>query len=44
MEWLMKAVFKNTLGMELNPISRITYDEAMAKYGADNPTSGSAWR
>ena len=38
MEGLMKAVFKNTLGMELNPpFPRITYDEAMAKYGADNP-------
>ena len=38
MEGLMKAVFKNTLGIELNPpFSRIPYDEAMAKYGADNP-------
>ena len=38
MEGLMKAVFKNTLGIELNPpFPRITYDEAMAKYGADNP-------
>jgi aspartyl-tRNA synthetase len=38
MEGLMKAVFKITLGIELNPpFPRITYDEAMAKYGADNP-------
>jgi aspartyl-tRNA synthetase len=38
MEGLMKTVFKNTLGIELSlPFPRITYDEAMAKYGADNP-------
>jgi aspartyl-tRNA synthetase len=38
MEGLMKAVFKNTLGMDLiPPFPRIPYEEAMAKYGADNP-------
>ena len=38
MEGLMRAVFKNTLGMELTPpFPRITYDEAMARFGADNP-------
>jgi aspartyl-tRNA synthetase len=38
MEGLMKAVFQNTLGIELAlPFPRITYDEAMTRYGADNP-------
>ena len=38
MEGLMRAVFQNTLGIELTlPFPRITYDEAMTRYGADNP-------
>ncbi len=38
MEGLMKALFRETLGIELNPpFPRLSYEESMAKYGVDNP-------
>ena len=38
MEGMMKALFRDTLGIELNPpFPRLTYEEAMARYGVDNP-------
>ncbi len=38
MEGLMAVVLKETLGYDLpRPIPRITYDEAMSKYGIDRP-------
>ena len=38
MEGMVKALFKETLGLDLNPpFARLSYDDAMAKYGADNP-------
>lgn len=38
MEGLMKAVFRDTLGIELTiPFPRLTYEESMARYGVDNP-------
>lgn len=37
-EGLMKAVFKTALGLDLTlPFPRITYAEAMARYGSDKP-------
>lgn len=37
-ERLLSRVFKDTLGVELNlPLKRITYSEAMEKYGSDKP-------
>ncbi|WP_136606727.1 aspartate--tRNA ligase [Paenibacillus dokdonensis] len=38
MEQLMVKLFKETIGVELAlPFQRITYDEAMGKYGSDKP-------
>jgi aspartyl-tRNA synthetase len=38
MEGLMKAVFRDTLGIELHPpFPRLTYETSMARYGVDNP-------
>ena len=38
MEGMVKALFKETLGLDLNlPFPRLPYDDAMSKYGADNP-------
>lgn len=38
MEGMMKTLFRDTLGMELNPpFPRLTYEESMARYGVDNP-------
>jgi aspartyl-tRNA synthetase len=37
-EGVMKAVFKEVLGVELQtPFPRLTFDEAMEKYGSDKP-------
>jgi aspartyl-tRNA synthetase len=37
-EGLMKAIFERTLGVELKPpFPRMTYDEAMRRYGSDKP-------
>jgi len=34
MEGMVKALFKETLGLDLNPpFPRLSYDDAMAKYG-----------
>ncbi|MCJ8011695.1 aspartate--tRNA ligase [Paenibacillus sp. KQZ6P-2] len=38
MEQLMVKLFRETIGVELTtPFQRITYDEAMGKYGSDKP-------
>jgi aspartyl-tRNA synthetase len=38
MEGMMKVLFQDTLGLELaTPFPRLTYEESMSKYGADNP-------
>jgi aspartyl-tRNA synthetase len=38
MEGMLKAIWKGVLGVELKtPFQRMTYDEAMAKYGSDKP-------
>jgi aspartyl-tRNA synthetase len=38
MEGMVKALFKETLGLDVNPpFPRLSYDDAMARYGADNP-------
>jgi aspartyl-tRNA synthetase len=38
MEGMMKTLFRDTLGIELNPpFLRLTYEESMARYGVDNP-------
>ena len=38
MEGMMKTLFRDTLGMELNPpFPRLSYEESMARYGVDNP-------
>jgi aspartyl-tRNA synthetase len=38
MEGMIATVFRDTLGIELNlPMPRITYTEAMARFGVDNP-------
>lgn len=37
-EGLVKTVFENTLGIEVNaPFGRMSYDDAMLRYGVDNP-------
>ncbi|MFN0015666.1 MAG: aspartate--tRNA ligase [Saprospiraceae bacterium] len=36
-EGLTKSLFKSTLGIELADIPRMTYDEAMLRYGSDKP-------
>ena len=36
-EGLTKYVFKETLGLELDNFPRMTYDEAMLRYGSDKP-------
>ncbi len=36
-EGLTKHVFKETLGLELDDFPRMTYDEAMMRYGSDKP-------
>src|SRR5271157_2794549 len=37
-EGMMKTLFRDTLGMELNPpFPRLSYEESMARYGVDNP-------
>jgi aspartyl-tRNA synthetase len=38
MEGMMKILFRDTLGIELNPpFPRLSYEESMARYGVDNP-------
>ena len=38
MEGMMKTLFRDTLGMELNPpFPRLSYEESMDRYGVDNP-------
>jgi aspartyl-tRNA synthetase len=38
MEGMMKKLLQDTAGIQVpTPFPRLTYDEAMAKYGADNP-------
>jgi aspartyl-tRNA synthetase len=38
MEMYMQRVFREVIGLELQcPFPRLTYDEAMAKYGSDKP-------
>ena len=38
MEGMMKALFRETLGLELaTPFPRLTYEESMSRYGVDNP-------
>jgi aspartyl-tRNA synthetase len=37
-EGLMKSIFKKAIGVELTtPFQRMTYDEAMARFGSDKP-------
>ena len=36
-EGLTKHVFKNTIGMELADFPRMSYDEALQRYGSDKP-------
>lgn len=36
-EKLFVKIFKNTIGYDLGTLPRITYDEAMSKYGSDKP-------
>ncbi|MEQ1746266.1 MAG: aspartate--tRNA ligase [Saprospiraceae bacterium] len=36
-EGLTKNLFKTTLGIELNDFPRMTYDEAMRRFGSDKP-------
>ncbi len=41
MEGLIAEIFKNTLGIELKlPFSRLTYADAVGRYGLDNPDTG----
>jgi aspartyl-tRNA synthetase len=38
MEGMVQALFRDTLGRDLTaPFPRLSYDQAMARYGADNP-------
>ncbi len=38
MEEMVRAIFKETMGIELaNPFPRLTFADAMAKYGSDKP-------
>ena len=38
MEGMMKTLFRDTLGLSLTtPFPRLTYEDSMARYGADNP-------
>ncbi len=38
MEGMMKKLFQDTLGLSLaTPFPRLTYEESLARYGADNP-------
>ena len=38
MEGMMKTLFRDTLGLSLStPFPRLTYEDSMARYGADNP-------
>ncbi|MBX9629700.1 MAG: aspartate--tRNA ligase [Burkholderiales bacterium] len=38
MEEMVRAIFKETMGIELaNPFPRLTFAEAMSKYGSDKP-------
>ncbi|MCX5906020.1 MAG: aspartate--tRNA ligase [Deltaproteobacteria bacterium] len=38
MEGLMKTLFRDTLGIDLKtPFPRLTYDDAIARFGVDNP-------
>jgi aspartyl-tRNA synthetase len=37
MEGLIRKLFKSVLDVELGPFPRLTYAEAMAKYGSDKP-------
>jgi aspartyl-tRNA synthetase len=36
-ENLFKHIFKETLNVELEPFPRLTYEEAMSRYGSDKP-------
>jgi len=38
MEGMMKALFRDTLGLELaTPFPRLSYEESISRYGVDNP-------
>lgn len=37
MEGLLRRLWKENLGIEIPPIQRMEYDEAMTKYGSDRP-------
>lgn len=39
-EELIKHIFNTTLGVELKPFIKLTYNEAMQKYGTDKPCLG----
>ena len=44
LEEMVAHVFKTTLGKEITlPMPRITWDEAMDKYGSDKPDLVSTW-
>jgi len=45
MEGLMARVFRDVLGEEIRrPVPRMSYREAMDRFGVDKPTPGSGWR
>ncbi len=42
-ESLLKFIWKELKGVDIKPITRITYDEAMNKYGCDKPDLRIPW-